>query len=106
LPIAATERIQRIQVLESESAQWQRTQLFIETPYRNTAMLDALLGACKPETLLCVATSLTTTDEWVMTRSIAQWKKAVRPDLERRPSIFLLLASSAARAKSSPRRHA
>jgi 16S rRNA (cytidine1402-2'-O)-methyltransferase len=101
LPIAATERAQRIQQLEAESAQWQRTQLFIETPYRNAAMLDALLTACKPETLLCVATSLTTTDEWVMTRSITQWKKAERPDLERRPSIFLLLANSAPR--SAPR---
>ncbi|HSD36145.1 MAG TPA: SAM-dependent methyltransferase [Rhodocyclaceae bacterium] len=106
LPIAATERTHRIQQLESESAQWQRTQLFIETPYRNAAMLDALLAACKPETLLCVATSLTTTDEWVMTRSIAQWTKAERPDLERRPSIFLLLANSvvriAPRARTAP----
>ncbi len=95
LPIAAIERAQRIQALEAESAQWQRTQLFIETPYRNAAMLDALLAACKPETQLCVATSLTTNDEWVMTRSIAQWRRAERPDLERRPSIFLLLADAA-----------
>jgi 16S rRNA (cytidine1402-2'-O)-methyltransferase len=99
LPIGATERTQRIQTLEAESAQWQRTQLFIETPYRNAAMLDGLLAACKPETLLCVATSLTTADEWVMTRSIAQWKKAARPELDRRPSIFLLLANHIARPR-------
>ncbi|MDB5799798.1 MAG: SAM-dependent methyltransferase [Rhodocyclales bacterium] len=102
LPIAAAERMQRIQALEAESAQWQRTQLFIETPYRNTAMLDALLNACQPGTLLCVATSLTTADEWVMTRSIAQWRKAERPDLERRPSIFLLLADAARPKPSQP----
>ncbi|MDB5888971.1 MAG: SAM-dependent methyltransferase [Rhodocyclales bacterium] len=101
LPIAVVERAQRIQALEAESAQWQRTQLFIETPYRNTAMLEALLNTCKPETLLCVATSLTTTDEWVMTRSIAQWRKTLRPDLERRPSIFLLLSDGPARLKPS-----
>jgi 16S rRNA (cytidine1402-2'-O)-methyltransferase len=100
LPIAAGERTQRIQALEAESAQWQRTQLFIETPYRNTAMLEALLAGCKPETLLCVATSLTTSDESVMTRSIAQWRKAERPGLDRRPSIFLLLAPSLARPKT------
>lgn len=99
LPIAAAERTQRIQALETESAQWQRTQLFIETPYRNTAMLEALLSTCKPETLLCVATSLTTADEWVMTRSVAQWKRAERPDLERRPSIFLMLANPAVRPR-------
>jgi 16S rRNA (cytidine1402-2'-O)-methyltransferase len=104
LPIAAGERAQRIQALETESAQWSRTQLFIETPYRNTAMLEALLGACKAETLLCVATSLTTADEWVMTRTVAQWRKAERPDLERRPSIFLLLANSAPLAKPTQRK--
>lgn len=107
LPIAAAERALRIQGLEAESAQWQRTQLFIETPYRNTAMLDALLLSCKPETLLCVATSLTTADEWVMTRSVAQWRSAPRPDLDRRPSIFLLLATPGRSAKPShgQRRH-
>lgn len=101
LPIAAMERTQHLQALEAESAQWQCTQLFIETPYRNTAMLEGLLSACKPETLLCVATSLTTADEWVMTRTIAQWRKAARPDLDRRPSIFLMLAPPQARPKAS-----
>ncbi|MFA9438501.1 SAM-dependent methyltransferase [Uliginosibacterium sp. sgz301328] len=93
LPVAAGERTQRIKQLERESAKLQRTQLFIETPYRNDAMFDALLQACEPSTLLCVARALTTSDEWVSTRSIGAWKKSSRPDLARQPTVFLLLAS-------------
>ncbi|MGC3964378.1 MAG: SAM-dependent methyltransferase [Rhodocyclaceae bacterium] len=92
LPVTAGERTQRIKQLERESAKLQRTQLFIETPYRNDAMFDALLQTCDPNTLLCVARALTTSDEWVSTRSISAWKKAPRPDLARQPTVFLLLA--------------
>lgn len=102
LPIAAAERAQRISALESDSRQWQRTQLFIETPYRNTSMLDALLTQCAPNTLLCVASSLSTADEQIHCRSIEAWRAMPRPDLDRRPSIFLILASPA--PKGSGRR--
>lgn len=104
LPIPAAERAQRIAALETESAQWQRTQLFIETPYRNAAMLDALLQHCAADTLLCVASSLTTADEQLICRSVASWRKAPRPDLERRPSIFLLLAAQKAKSRADRKR--
>ncbi|GAA5168328.1 SAM-dependent methyltransferase [Viridibacterium curvum] len=94
LPINASERTQRIKALEGESRQWQRTQLFIETPYRNAAMLDALLNQCSPDTLLCVASSLSTADEEIRCHSVADWRRKPRPDLDRRPSIFLLLAAA------------
>ncbi|MFT3736173.1 MAG: SAM-dependent methyltransferase [Rhodocyclaceae bacterium] len=94
LPINAPERAQRIKALEAESRQWQRTQLFIETPYRNAAMFDALLSQCAPATLLCVASSISTADEQIQCRSIEDWRRMPRPDLDRRPSIFLLLAAA------------
>lgn len=92
LPQKPEERTQAIKQLERESAKLQRTQLFIETPYRNTAMLASLLEACAPHTLLCVARSLSTSSEWIMTRRAADWKKAGLPDLDRQPTVFLLLA--------------
>lgn len=93
LPVHANERTQKIRQLEIESSKVQRTQLFIETPYRNSAMFDGLLQTCSPSTLLCVARALTTSEEWVCTRSIASWKKSPKPELDRLPSIFLILAS-------------
>lgn len=50
------------------------TQLFIETPYRNDRMFEALRATCKPETRLCIARDLTLDSEWIATRRIADWK--------------------------------
>ncbi|THF61038.1 SAM-dependent methyltransferase [Pseudothauera rhizosphaerae] len=92
LPVAEAERDARLRALEDESRRQQCTQIFIETPYRNDRMLDALLRVCRAETRLCVARDLTTADEWVASRSIAQWRKAPHPELARHPALFLLLA--------------
>jgi 16S rRNA (cytidine1402-2'-O)-methyltransferase len=92
LPAKDSERRQALGELELESQKRRQTQLFIETPYRNQAMFDAILQACRPATRLCVATELTQPGESVRTLSIAQWKKETPPDLERRPTVFLLLA--------------
>ena len=93
LPIDEEARKRRLRELEAESARFSRTQLFIETPYRNDRMFEALKQACGPETRLCVARDLTTADEWIVTKRIADWKKAPAPDLAKRPTVFLLLAS-------------
>lgn len=92
LPAKDSERRKALGELELESQKRQQTQLFIETPYRNQAMFDAILQACRPATRLCVATELTQPGESVRTLSIAQWKKETPPDIERRPTVFLLLA--------------
>ncbi|TAN71552.1 MAG: SAM-dependent methyltransferase [Gallionella sp.] len=92
LPIAEAERNRAITTLEAESAQRKQTQLFIETPYRNEKMFGALLAHCRPQTLLCVATDITLPGEQIRTRSIAQWKSQPIPQLNKRPSLFLLLA--------------
>jgi 16S rRNA (cytidine1402-2'-O)-methyltransferase len=74
------------------------TQLFIETPYRNQRLFDALLQHCAPATHLMLATDLTLPDESIGMRSIGAWRglsSAQRPRLERRPTVFGLLAAPA-----------
>lgn len=94
LPIADAERSKAISKLEAESARLKQTQLFIETPYRNEKMFSALLTHCRPQTLLCVATNITLPGEQIQTRSIAQWKSQPMPQLNKRPSLFLMLGKS------------
>ena len=92
LPAKDADRSKALRDLESESRKRAQTQLFIETPYRNRAMFDAILLACQPGTRLTVATDLTLPGESVLTRTIQQWKKQTPPEIERRPTVFLLLA--------------
>ncbi|WP_371325204.1 SAM-dependent methyltransferase [Dechloromonas sp. ZY10] len=96
LPTKDAERSKALRELENESRKRRMTQLFIETPYRNRALFDALLNTCQPGTRLCLATDLTLDSERIVTRSISAWrqqlKKEAPPDIERRPTVFLLLA--------------
>lgn len=94
LPIPEAERNKTIVTLEAESARRQQTQLFIETPYRNEKLFSALLAHCRPQTLLCIASDITLPSEQIRTHSIAQWKSQPAPQLNKRPSLFLLLAVS------------
>jgi 16S rRNA (cytidine1402-2'-O)-methyltransferase len=94
LPIAEAERNKTITKLEAESAKLKQTQLFIETPYRNDKIFDALLSHCRPQTLLCVATDITLPGEQIRTHTIAQWKTQPQPHLNKHPSLFLLLGAS------------
>ena len=93
LPIQNPERNKAIKELESESAKKNCTQIFIETPYRNNQLLDALLSICQPSTKICLAADITSDKEFIKTRSVAEWKKN-KPDIHKRPAIFLLFASS------------
>jgi 16S rRNA (cytidine1402-2'-O)-methyltransferase len=92
LPQRDPERSKRILELEKESHQKRQTQIFIETPYRNGALLDALLAACRPDTRLCLATDLTLPTENIATRTIAEWRRAIKADFSKRPTVFLLLS--------------
>jgi 16S rRNA (cytidine1402-2'-O)-methyltransferase len=92
LPREKNARDIRIRQLEQRSRAEASTQIFIETPYRNQAMVSSLLRVCAPQTRLCVATDLTLPQEIVSVRSIAAWRSAP-PEPGRRPSVFLLLAS-------------
>lgn len=92
LPAKEAERTKALRDLESESRKRSQTQIFIETPYRNRAMLDAILATCQPGTRLTVATDLTQPGETIRTQTVQHWKKQTPPDIERRPTVFLLLA--------------
>ena len=92
LPAKEGERTKALRDLESESRKRQQTQLFIETPYRNRPMFDSILASCHSNTRLCIATDLTLPNEAIRTMTIQQWKKQTPPEIERRPTVFLLLA--------------
>jgi 16S rRNA (cytidine1402-2'-O)-methyltransferase len=81
-----------LKALEGDSRQRKETQLFIEAPYRNDAMLETAKAALDPSTLFCVACDLTLPKQFIKTQTIGQWKKAAIPDLHKRPTMFLLLA--------------
>ncbi|MGF6921987.1 SAM-dependent methyltransferase [Paraburkholderia sp. 40] len=93
LPVDVTERAKRLRELEQQSRKSKQTQIFIETPYRNRALLDTLLATCAPSTLVCVAVDLTLPSEVIASRSVADWNKKAEIDLHKRPAIFLILAA-------------
>jgi 16S rRNA (cytidine1402-2'-O)-methyltransferase len=91
------ERSAKLKQLEIESRKLQQTQIWIETPYRNTAMLMACIHSLAPQTLLCLGMDLSLKSEMITTLSIADWRKrypneAACAPLQNRPTIFLLLA--------------
>lgn len=92
LPVDESELAKTLLKLEQESRREGRTQIFIETPYRNDRLLRILTQTCASETMLCVATQLTQPDESIATKKIAEWK-AAPPQIGKRPSVFLLLAA-------------
>ena len=93
LPAKEDQRRKRILELERDSRKEQRTQLFIETPYRNRQMLQALIDTCAPQTRICIATDLTLSCESIMTRNVLDWKRRQGiPDIDKRPTVFLLQA--------------
>jgi len=96
LPTDAAQRQKRLRELEDRSRRERQTQLFIETPYRNAALLEALAAACQPDTLISVATDLTLATESIHTKSAARWKRDIGagklPDFHKKPTVFSLLA--------------
>jgi len=92
LPAKELERNKALRELETESRKRQQTQIFIETPYRNRALFEAILQNCQPATRVTVATDISLPSENIRTCSIQAWKKETPPEIERRPTVFLLLA--------------
>jgi 16S rRNA (cytidine1402-2'-O)-methyltransferase len=90
LPVRANARATALRKLDDAVTRSGATQLFIETPYRNEAMVAAVLRACRPQTRFCVAADLTLATEQVISRSIAEWRAAPKPGLSGRPAMFLL----------------
>jgi 16S rRNA (cytidine1402-2'-O)-methyltransferase len=80
--------------LERQSSALGQTQLFIETPYRNEALLETLLQSLHPSTRLCVAADLTLPGEYISTKTVKEWKGGPPPPLSKRPAVFLFLAAT------------
>ncbi len=93
LPAQSGERRARLAEIERHSAREKETQIFIETPYRNEALLADILAACAGATRLCVAAELTSPREWIRSARVAQWKRSPAA-IGKRPAVFLLLAGS------------
>jgi len=89
LPVNKTERARAIAKLEEKAVKERQTQIFIETPYRNDQLVKSVLEACSPDTLLCIAANLTGKDEFIVTKSVGEWKRKI-PHLNKQPAIFLL----------------
>ena len=89
LPIDKKARIQRLKQLESRASSERQTQIFIETPYRNNQLVQDMVATLKPDTLLCIASELTTDTESVKTLPIAEWAKQ-QIDINKRNTIFLI----------------
>ncbi len=89
LPVDKNTRIHKIRQIESVAKQFNQTQIFIETPYRNNQMLESLIETCHSETMLCVAIDITLPTQVIICKPIKLWKK--KPfDCNKRPSVFVL----------------
>ncbi|MCB0651239.1 MAG: SAM-dependent methyltransferase [Saprospiraceae bacterium] len=92
LPNKGNELSRELKRLETISAKFNQTQLFIETPYRNAAMMDALLNTLGAATHLAVAVNLTLPEEQILSMTVAEWQKMKLPDWHKQPAVFLLYA--------------
>ena len=90
LPARPDERKAKLKSIERLSSSTGQTQIFIETPYRNDAMLKDILACCHDDTRVCVAAGITGPDAFIRTMTVRQWKDAGHV-IGKRPCVFLLL---------------
>ena len=103
LPIEEGERRNALRRLERESEKENRTQIFIETPYRNEKMFSMLLDSLLPDTKICVACDITAPGEYIVSKECREWKKAPVPPVRKRPAIFLIYRGSKAEERGKRR---
>ena len=89
LPIDKKDRNRAIKNLESLVNKTGQTQIFMETPYRNNQLLDTLKAQCSNKTKLCIAANITSTNEFIQTKTIEEWKQT-KVDIHKQPTIFLI----------------
>jgi len=88
LPVKPAERAAKLRELEKKALEGY-SQIFMEAPYRNQAMLESILAGCNKNTMLCIAVDITLPSESVRTMRVSEWKMDV-PELKNRPVIFIL----------------
>ena len=91
LPIDKKDRIEAIKNLETDSSKSNRTQIFMETPFRNNHLMEDLKVTLNPDTKLCIAKNITGPDEMILTKPVSEWGKA-KLDLHKIPVVFVLYA--------------
>jgi 16S rRNA (cytidine1402-2'-O)-methyltransferase len=89
LPSEKEARKRKLKELDLVCRTKKQTQIFIETPYRNLAVLEAIILYCHPQTLLCIAIDLTGVSETISVRSVQDWR-GIKPSIHKRNTIFLL----------------
>ena len=91
LPVKNNERMRALKNFERQSQVENRTQIFIETPYRNQKLFTEMLHILQPQTLLSIACDITTENEFIRTQTIQAWKTQM-PPIGKRPAIFIIYA--------------
>ena len=91
LPVKPIERQKTLKQLEKESAVYNQTQIFIETPYRNKHMFDDIIKTCSNNTLVTLGFDLTGKEQILKTSTVETWKKE-KIEFQKKPAIFALLA--------------
>jgi len=89
LPVQLSDKQKVLKKLEHRIYSEHQSQLFIETPYRNAKTLADILTFCPPDMKLCIAADISCSTEFIVTRTLREWKKQL-PDLTKRPAIFIL----------------
>lgn len=89
LPIDKQRRNQAIRSLEKDALKKRQTQIFMETPYRNSKLFLDIISICQQNTKLCIAKNITGENEQIQTKTICDWRKS-KIDLHKQPTIFLL----------------
>jgi 16S rRNA (cytidine1402-2'-O)-methyltransferase len=92
LPVKPAARAETLRALEAQSRRERRTEMFIETPYRNVALLQAMTAMLDGKTRICVAADLTLATETIESRTTRQWRGANLERFDKRPAMFLLTA--------------
>lgn len=92
LPVQDKDRNKKLRELEQASSRSGQTQIFIETPYRNEQMFEALKANLRASTNLCIALDATDQNEYIKTLTIAEWKTSQHPSLHKKPCVFLFQA--------------
>lgn len=88
LPIDKPARLKRIKELETLAVKHKQAQFFIETPYRNDQLLDALLNSLSPETLVFIGKDLTGSKQFMQAKTVFEWKTSLKPDINKVPVVF------------------
>lgn len=90
LPVKTPERQRALRTLERRARSEHQSQIFIEAPYRNRQLLEAIVATCAADTRVTVAVDITAESERIVTRTVAEWRRAMPDDLHKRPAIFII----------------